>query len=38
MMNIISKESARKWGIGLMSAGLLFVGGLLPSETGYAAD
>ncbi|AWV31298.1 PdaC/SigV domain-containing protein [Paenibacillus odorifer] len=37
MMNIISKESVRKWGIGVMSTGLLFGGGLLPSETGYAA-
>jgi hypothetical protein len=37
MMNI-SKEIVRKWGIGLMSAGLLLGGGLLPSDTGYAAS
>lgn len=37
MMNI-SKETVRKWGIGLMSAGLLLGGGLLPSDKGYAAS
>lgn len=37
MMNI-SKEIVRKLGIGLMSAGLLLGGGLLPSDTGYAAS
>ncbi|WHY19636.1 DUF4163 domain-containing protein [Paenibacillus sp. G2S3] len=37
MMNI-SKETVRKWGIGLMSAGLLLGGGLLPDVTSYAAS
>ncbi|CAH1058696.1 PdaC/SigV domain-containing protein [Paenibacillus pseudetheri] len=37
MMNI-SKEIVRKWGIGLMSAGLLLGGGVLPGEIGYAAS
>jgi hypothetical protein len=37
MMNV-SKEIVRKWGIGLMSAGLLLGGGLLPGDTGYAAS
>lgn len=37
MMNI-SKETVRKWGIGLMSAGFLLGGGLLPSDKGYAAS
>ncbi|WP_081389657.1 PdaC/SigV domain-containing protein [Paenibacillus odorifer] len=38
MMMNFSKEIVRKWGIGLMSAGLLLGGGLLPVETGYAAS
>lgn len=37
MMNI-SKEIVRKWGIGLMSAGLLLGGGMLSGEIGYAAS
>ncbi len=36
-MNLISKQSARKWGAGLMAAGLLLGGGLLPAETSHAA-
>lgn len=36
-MNMMSKEQARKWGAGMMAAGLLLGGGLLPAGTGQAA-
>ncbi|MBW4084108.1 PdaC/SigV domain-containing protein [Paenibacillus sp. S150] len=36
-MNCISKEQARKWGVGFMTAGLLLSGGLLPAGTNQAA-
>jgi hypothetical protein len=37
IMNIMSKEQARKWGAGMMAAGLLLCGGLLPAGTSQAA-
>lgn len=36
-MKYMSKEQARKWGAGLMAAGLLLGGALLPAETSQAA-
>ncbi|WP_310830949.1 PdaC/SigV domain-containing protein [Paenibacillus pedocola] len=36
-MNFISKEHARKWGAGMMAAGLLLGGGILPAGTSQAA-
>jgi hypothetical protein len=36
-MNQHWKEHARKWGAGIMAAGLLLSGGLLPADTGHAA-
>ncbi|MNC01425.1 hypothetical protein D3C75_487730 [compost metagenome] len=37
VMNIIFKEQIRKWGTGMMAAGLLLGGGLLPAEAAHAA-
>lgn len=36
-MNYISKHKARKWGAGIVAAGILLSGGLVPAETGHAA-
>lgn len=36
-MKYMSKEQALKWGAGLMAAGLLLGGALLPAETSQAA-
>lgn len=36
-MKYMSKETVHKWGAGLMAAGLLLGGGLLPAETSQAA-
>ncbi|GGG08389.1 hypothetical protein GCM10010912_61240 [Paenibacillus albidus] len=36
MMNKMNKN-ARKWGVGLLAAGLLLTGGVIPAETGHAA-